>query len=178
MNKVILFSSSKLKVKEISKSLRRMGVKAQEMHSDLMQEQRNMVMHEFRNNRVEVLVATDIVSRGIDVDDIPLVVNYDVPRDAEDYIHRIGRTARAANSGQAVTLVSEEDQRYFKRIEDFLKKEITKTPLPDGMEQVLYQPVMKKMHHKSFVGQRHNNRKHFSAKQRNRKNNTNTTKDK
>jgi superfamily II DNA/RNA helicase len=178
MNKVILFSSSKLKVKEISKSLRRMGVKAQEMHSDLMQEQRNMVMHEFRNNRVEVLVATDIVSRGIDVDDIPLVVNYDVPRDAEDYIHRIGRTARAANSGQAVTLVSEEDQRYFKRIEDFLKKEITKTPLPDGMEQVLYQPVMKKTHHKSFVGQRHNNRKHFSAKQRNRKNNTNTTKDK
>ena len=179
MNKVILFSSSKLKVKEITKSLRRMGVKAHEMHSDLMQEQRNAVMHEFRNNRVEVLVATDIVSRGIDVDDIPLVINYDVPRDVEDYVHRIGRTARAANSGMAVTLVSEDDQCYFKRIEDFLKKYITKTPLPEGMESVLYQPVMKKIRHTRFTRPKNYGGKNFHGKRQNRKNgNSNSTKDK
>ena len=154
MSKVILFSSSKLKVKELTKTLKRMGIKAHEMHSDLMQEQRNAVMHEFRNGRVEVLVATDIVSRGIDVDDIPLVINYDVPRDAEDYVHRIGRTARAANEGIAVTLVSEEDQNYFKRIENFLHKDITKTPLPEGMERVIYQPVERKSHRRKFVSKR------------------------
>lgn len=155
MRKIILFSSSKLKVKEITKSLRRMDIKADEMHSDLMQEQRNAVMHEFRNNRVDVLVATDIVSRGIDIDDIPLVVNYDVPRDAEDYVHRIGRTARADNSGMAITFVAEDDQVHFKKIEDFLEKEIDKIPLPDGMEQVIYQPVIRKQHRRKFMHKRH-----------------------
>ena len=113
------------------------------MHSDLTQAQRDSVMHEFRNGRVDVLVATDIVSRGIDIDDIPLVINYDVPSDAEDYVHRIGRTARAANSGMAITLVSENDQTRFKAIEDFLEKDIYKIPLPDGMEAPPYAPKRK-----------------------------------
>ena len=151
LRKVILFSSSKQKVKEIARMLRKAGVKASEMHSDLMQEQRNEVMHEFRNNRVDVLVATDIVSRGIDIDDIPLVVNYDVPRDAEDYVHRIGRTARADNSGLAVTLVSEEDQNYFKRIEIFLEKDILKIPLSEGMEPVEYCPTLRKPARRRFA---------------------------
>lgn len=132
LHKVILFVGSKLKVKEISRALKHIGLAADEMHSDLDQAQRDKVMHEFRNNRVDVLVATDIVSRGIDIDDIPLVVNYDVPHDVEDYIHRIGRTARAANSGIAITLVSEKDQPRFKSIETFLEKDIHKMPLPEG----------------------------------------------
>ena len=175
LSKVILFSSSKLKVKELTRTLRKMGIKAHEMHSDLQQEQRNAVMHEFRNNRVEVLVATDIVSRGIDVDDIPLVINYDVPRDAEDYVHRIGRTARAANSGLAITLVSEEDQHYFKRIETFLKKDITKIPLPHEMEPVLYQPVEQRTHRRRFSRKQHKPYDH-RGKGRVKKHNNNTVK--
>ena len=113
LHKVILFAGKKAKVKEVTRMLRRMGIKADEMHSDLNQAQRDTVMHEFRNGRVDILVATDIVSRGIDIDDIPLVVNYDVPNDAEDYVHRIGRTARAANEGMAITFVSDADQDKF-----------------------------------------------------------------
>ena len=98
------------------------------------------VMHEFRNGRVDILVATDIVSRGIDIDDIPLVLNYDVPNDAEDYVHRIGRTARAANEGMAITFISDADQGKFYAIEKFLEKEIYKMPLPEGMEAPAYEP--------------------------------------
>ena len=129
-NKVILFSGKKQKVKEITKALRRMGLSADEMHSDLEQQERNAVMHEFRNERVDLLVATDIVSRGIDIDDISLIINFDVPYDAEDYVHRIGRTARAGDSGMAITLVSPEEQFRFSKIEKFLQKEIYKIPVP------------------------------------------------
>ena len=100
------------------------------MHSDLEQAERDQVMLDFRNGKVGILVATDVVSRGIDVTDVPLVINYDVPHDPEDYIHRIGRTARAENLGEAITLVSKEDNRYWMRIERFLKKKITRLPLP------------------------------------------------
>lgn len=103
------------------------------MHSDLEQKERDEVMLDFRNGKVDILVATDIVSRGIDVDDIPLVINYDVPRDAEDYVHRIGRTARAENSGEAITLVSEKDQFFFHKIERFLEKDIDKLPVPEEL---------------------------------------------
>ena len=103
------------------------------MYSDLEQKERDEVMLDFRNGKVDVLVATDIVSRGIDVDDIPLVINYDVPRDVEDYVHRIGRTARAENSGESVTLVSPNDAQAFRRIEQFLKKKIDLIPLPDSL---------------------------------------------
>ena len=103
------------------------------MHSDLEQKERDEVMLDFRNGKVDVLVATDIVSRGIDVDDIPLVINYDVPHDAEDYVHRIGRTARAANKGEAITLVSPDDKRFMNKIERFLKKTIDRVALPDDL---------------------------------------------
>ena len=100
------------------------------MHSDLEQARRDEVMHDFRGGRVDVLVATDILARGIDIDDIALVVNYDVPREAEDYVHRIGRTARAGAGGSAVTLVGERDQERFAGIEDFLGKPVRREEIP------------------------------------------------
>ena len=124
-NKVILFSGKKQKVKEIAKTLKRMNLSVGEMHSDLDQAQREHIMHEFKNERVDILVATDIVSRGIDIDDISLVINFDVPYDVEDYVHRIGRTARAGDSGMAITFVIPEEQYLFAQIEEFLQKEIS-----------------------------------------------------
>ena len=124
LKKVLIFAGKKQRVKELTHALRNKGLDARQMHSDLDQKDREAVMLDFRNGKVQVLVATDIVSRGIDVDDIPLVINYDVPRDAEDYVHRIGRTARAENNGTAITLVSEQDRRFFQRIERFLHKHI------------------------------------------------------
>ena len=131
--RVIIFASSKLKVKEVTKALKRMKLNVGEMHSDLDQSQREEIMHEFRNGRINMLVATDIVARGIDIDDIRLVINYDVPHDSEDYVHRIGRTARANNDGCAITFVSETEQSRFKQIEDFLGKEIYKIPVPEEL---------------------------------------------
>lgn len=145
LTKVIVFVGKKSKVRTLVQQLRSAGIDARAMYSDLEQKERDEVMLAFRNGKVEVLVATDIVARGIDVDDVPLVINYDVPHDAEDYVHRIGRTARAANSGEAVTLVSVEDSRYFARIEAFLKKQVEQLPLPEGMETPLeYVPEQKK----------------------------------
>lgn len=139
--RVIIFASSKLKVKEVTKALKRMKLNVGEMHSDLEQSQREEIMHEFRNGRINMLVATDIVARGIDIDDIRLVINYDVPHDSEDYVHRIGRTARANNDGCAITFVSETEQSRFKQIEDFLEKEIYKIPVPDELgEAPAYEP--------------------------------------
>ncbi len=151
-NKVIIFSGSKLKVKEFFKTFRQMGLSVGEMHSDLDQVQRDHIMHEFKNNRVNILVATDIVSRGIDIDDISLVINYDVPHDAEDYVHRIGRTARASAKGMSITFVSEEEQYKFKQIESFLEKDIYKIPLPAEIgEAPLYEPDKHRFGHKKFA---------------------------
>lgn len=139
--RVIIFASSKQKVKEVTKSLKRMKLNVGEMHSDLDQSQREEIMHEFRNSRINILIATDIVARGIDIDDIRLVINYDVPHDSEDYAHRIGRTARANNDGCAITFVSETEQTRFKQIENFLGKDIYKIPVPDELgEAPLYAP--------------------------------------
>ena len=124
LKKVLIFAGKKQRVKELTHALRNKGIDARQMHSDLDQKDREAVMLDFRNGKVQVLVATDIVARGIDVDDIPLVINYDVPHDAEDYVHRIGRTARAENNGTAITLVSDQDKRFFQRIERFLHKTI------------------------------------------------------
>lgn len=143
-DKFILFAGRKQTVKDLYKILRPTKLSLRQMHSDLDQHEREEVMLDFRNGKVDVLIATDIVARGIDVDDIPLVINYDVPRDAEDYVHRIGRTARAANSGEAITLVSDKDQNYFGKIESFLEKEIEKFPLPDSFgEAPEYNPRKK-----------------------------------
>ena len=122
--RVIVFASSKIKVKEVAKALKSMKLNVGEMHSDLEQAQRETVMHEFKAGRINILVATDIVARGIDIDDIRLVINFDVPHDSEDYVHRIGRTARANNDGVALTFISEKEQSNFKSIENFLEKEI------------------------------------------------------
>ena len=133
LKKVIIFVGKKQKVKDLTRALRANRIDARAMHSDLEQKERDEVMLDFRNGKVDVLVATDIVSRGIDVDDIPLVINYDVPRDAEDYVHRIGRTARAENKGGAITMVSPEDKRFFNKIERFLQKVIERLPLPSEL---------------------------------------------
>ncbi len=128
--RVLIFAGSKLKVKEVTKALHRLKVNVGEMHSDLDQSQRDDIMREFKNGHVDVLVATDIVARGIDIDDISLVINFDVPHDAEDYVHRIGRTARANKDGRAITFISQNEIKDFKQIERFLEKEIHKNPVP------------------------------------------------
>ena len=139
--RVIIFASSKLKVKEVTKALKMMKLNVGEMHSDLEQAQREEVMHEFKAGRVNILVATDIVARGIDIDDIRLVINYDVPHDSEDYVHRIGRTARANNDGVALTFINEKEQSNFKQIENFLEKEIYKIAVPEELgEAPEYKP--------------------------------------
>ena len=131
--KTIIFSSSKQKVKELAYTLKRMKLNAAAMHSDLEQEQREEVMLDFKNGKIDLLVATDIVARGIDIEDIGTVVNYDVPHDPEDYIHRIGRTARASATGRAITFVSEKEQGKFHRIETFMERDVEKLPIPEHL---------------------------------------------
>lgn len=155
--RVIVFSSSKLKVKEVAAAFKRMKLNVGEMHSDLDQAQRDVVMHEFKSGRIDILVATDIVSRGIDIDDIRLVINYDVPRDCEDYVHRIGRTARAGAEGCAITFVSVDDQSRFADIEAFIEREVFKLPVPEELgEAPAYSP--KKHNGKVRGGRKGNHR--------------------
>ena len=162
--RVIIFASSKIKVKEVTKALKMMKLNVGEMHSDLEQAQREVVMHEFKAGRINILVATDIVARGIDIDDIRLVINFDVPHDSEDYVHRIGRTARANNDGVALTFISEKEQSNFKSIENFLEKEIYKIPGPAELgEAPEYKPRSynnkrgDSSKRRSFGGKRNNN---------------------
>lgn len=133
LQRVIIFSGSKQKVKQIASSLNQKKINCGQMHSDLDQAQRDEMMFKFKSGQIDVLVATDILSRGIDIDDITMVINYDVPHDAEDYVHRIGRTARADRDGVAITLISDDDIYNFQQIEKFLGKEIEKVPLPEGI---------------------------------------------
>ena len=139
---VLIFTSRKINVNGLVRELKRMGFKADGMLSDLDQKEREEVMLRFRNRETQVLVATDIVARGIDIDGIDMVMNYDVPRDPEDYVHRIGRTARAQSSGVAITLISDLDQHNFKRIEELIERDILKIPLPPEFgEAPLYDPI-------------------------------------
>lgn len=133
LKRVIIFCGAKQKVKQVSQALQRMKINCGEMHSDLDQAQRDEVMFQFKSGQIDVLVATDILSRGIDIDDIAMVINYDVPHDAEDYVHRIGRTARADRDGAAITLVSKDDIYYFQQIEKFLEKKVEKVELPEEL---------------------------------------------
>jgi ATP-dependent RNA helicase RhlE len=130
---VIVFASTKIAVKNLEKQLIRKGVNARAMSSDLEQSERQKVMNDFANRRIQVLVATDIVSRGIDIDNISMVLNYDIPQDAEDYVHRIGRTARAESTGVGLTFISDENQHRFARIEQLIEREVDKLPLPEGI---------------------------------------------
>ncbi len=132
LDRVIMFASSKQKVKELTRALKMKGFNVGAMHSDLDQKERDNILYEFRNRRISILIATDIVSRGIDIDDIQLVINYDVPKDAEDYVHRIGRTARANREGEAITLVNQKDWSYLLKIEKLIEKTIDKPDLPPG----------------------------------------------
>lgn len=129
----VVFCSSKDSVKKLTFELKRNHLKVAEIHSDLEQTEREQVLLDFKNEKLRVLVATDIVSRGIDIDIIDLVINFDVPHDAEDYVHRIGRTARAERVGTALTLISPRDQRKFAGIEKLLEKEVTKLPIPSEL---------------------------------------------
>ena len=174
-----LFKAGELeRVKDITRELKRMNINCAPMHSDLSQAERDDVMYRFKAGQVSVLVATDIVARGIDIDDILMVINYDVPHDAEDYVHRIGRTARAKRDGVAITFVSEKDMRNFSDIERFLERDIQKNPLPEGLGEA---PEYKKSSpHKSSRGRgghrrggkpqrRNKNRKPKENKNRNSK---------
>ena len=175
LERVIIFSGKKDKVKDITRELKRMNINCAPMHSDLSQAERDDVMYRFKTGQVSVLVATDIVARGIDIDDILMVINYDVPHDAEDYVHRIGRTARAQRDGVAITFVSEKDMRSFSEIERFLERDIQKNPLPEGLgEAPEYQKVSPHKNsrgrggrHRGGKPQKRNKRKNSQGKKNN-----------
>jgi len=139
---VLVFCSSKLNVKQLTRDLKRNGINAGEIHSDLEQDSREDILIQYKSGRLPVLVATDILSRGIDIDNIDLVINFDVPHDGEDYVHRIGRTARAEAEGSAYTLVSVKEQRKFHAIERLIGKDVPKIAVPESLgEQPAYNPA-------------------------------------
>lgn len=143
-NSVVIFASTKENVKNLDKELQRVGVPTKAFHSDLDQSEREQILRAFKSKQIQVLIGTDIISRGIDVEGISLVINYDVPPDPEDYIHRIGRTARAETTGTAITFVNDNDQPKFFRIESLIGKDIEKLPVPEALgEAPLYQPEKK-----------------------------------
>jgi superfamily II DNA/RNA helicase len=161
LSSVIIFVSTKIKVKELERDLQKAGLKAKAIHSDLEQLEREEVLRNFRSKSLQILVATDILSRGIDIEDIGLVINYDVPGEPADYIHRIGRTARAASTGVALTFINEYDQQKFFQIEEMLGTEIKKLPLPEYLGTgPVYDPEVKIK--KPFL----KNKKNFSRDRR------------
>ena len=168
LKRVIIFCGSKMKVKQVAGALQRMKIKCGEMHSDLEQSERDDMMFKFKSGQYDVIVATDILARGIDIDDISMVINYDVPHDAEDYVHRIGRTARAERDGQAVTLVSDDDMVYFRQIEQFLGKEVEKLPLPEGLGEA---PDYRRASAKSRRRKDRDHQSHKDKKERNNRSN-------
>lgn len=129
----LIFAGTKSGVKALERELQQRKLPAKAIHSDLTQEEREKVLLGFRNRSIKILVATDILSRGIDIDNIGLVVNYDVPGDAEDYVHRVGRTARAESTGEAITFINEKDMRRFAQIEELIEREVPKYPLPEEL---------------------------------------------
>ncbi len=144
LDRIIVFSRTKRNVKHIARKLRKLDLHIEEMHSDLAQDEREEVMRNFRNRKVQVLVATDILARGIDIKELQLVINYDVPDEAEDYVHRVGRTARADNTGMAITFITPDDQRKFGRIESLIEMEVKKLAVPPEVgESFEYNPGKK-----------------------------------
>jgi ATP-dependent RNA helicase RhlE len=133
LDSILIFSSTKRKVTEIVKSLRRAGIVVEGISSDLEQKEREDVLMRFRSRRTRILVATDVLSRGIDIKDINLIINFDVPGSAEDYVHRVGRTARADKSGIAISFINEQDMEKFDRIEKLIEMEVLKIPVPPEM---------------------------------------------
>ena len=166
LKRVIIFCGSKMKVKQLSASLQQQKINCGEMHSDLTQPERDDIMFKFKSGQIDVLVATDIVARGIDIDDITLVINFDVPHDTEDYVHRIGRTARADRDGRAITLVNEADIYWFQQIEKFLEKVVEKMPLPEECGEG---PEYVKLDKPTKPNKNRNGRSKSSAKSRRQK---------
>ena len=143
--------------------LRKQGFNVGEMHSDLSQSERDEIMYRYKSHKIDMIVATDILARGIDIDDIRIVINYDVPRDCDDYIHRIGRTARAGTTGRAITFVSEEDQTFFGQIEEFIEQEVPKIAVPAELGDVpAYEP--KKKNEKKKGGDRNKQKRNYKGK--------------
>lgn len=169
LDRVIMFASSKMKVKELSLTLKRKGFNVGAMHSDLEQREREDMMLAFKNHHIRILIATDIVSRGIDIDDIQMVINFDVPRDPEDYVHRIGRTARANREGQAVTLVTPRDWQHLLKIERLIEKEIPKPDLPEGCGEKPEITVKSSSSRRRTPG-RHGGKGRYQSKRKNGKN--------
>ena len=148
---VLIFCSTKNSAKALSKELKLSKLAVEDIHSDLDQVNREKVLMDFRNKKLNILVATDILSRGIDIEDIELIINYDVPQDGEDYIHRIGRTARAEANGVAISLINEKDQGKFAVIEKLLEKEIYKGKVPIQFgESPIYNPLKNRGTFKKF----------------------------
>jgi superfamily II DNA/RNA helicase len=133
--RTLIFCSSKLAVNELYKKLKSRSLNVERISSDLEQNEREQVMLAYRNQKIDILVATDVLSRGIDIDGIDLVINFEAPRDAEDYVHRIGRTARAERKGTALTLINHMDLPRLKRIEKLIGREVPKLPLPPGLAE-------------------------------------------
>ncbi len=153
MTSVLVFTSKKSSVDQLTREFKKMGIHAEAIHSGLEQQHREKVLQDFTNRQIHVLVATDVVSRGIDITGIEMVINYNVPQDAEDYVHRIGRTARASSDGIAFTFINEEDMGRFGRIEKLIEKEIRKVKLPTKLgEGPVYNPNRKES--KPFRGNR------------------------
>lgn len=153
---VIVFSSTKEKVKSLGRELSKLELAVQPFHSDLAQEEREQILLRFRNKQLPILIGTDVLSRGIDVVGIDLVVNYDVPPDPEDYIHRIGRTARAERTGTAITFVNSRDSRRFLAIERLMERKVEEAPLPEGIEAAAEVPD----HHERRRGNQPNKKRH------------------
>jgi ATP-dependent RNA helicase RhlE len=144
LNHVLIFASSIKSVKEIKRTLNKSGFISSDMHSGLDQNSRENTIRDFKNNKIKILVATDILSRGIDIKGIELVINYEVPNDAEDYVHRIGRTARADKTGEAITFINENQIKSFMSIEKLIENEVEKTPLPNNFEKGPVYSIKKK----------------------------------
>ena len=144
LNHVLIFASSIKSVKEIKRTLNKSGFISSDMHSGLDQNSRENTIRDFKNNKIKILVATDILSRGIDIKGIELVINYEVPNDAEDYVHRIGRTARADKTGEAITFINENQIKSFMSIEKLIENEVEKIPLPNNFEKGPIYSIKKK----------------------------------
>jgi len=152
---VLVFARTKSNVKNIARRLKTTSLDVEEMHSDLDQAEREEVMRKFKAKKVQVMVATDIVARGIDVKELKLVINYDVPDEAEDYVHRVGRTARADKTGMAITLIAPDEQRKFARIESLIGSTIMKQPVPaDVGNSFTYNPKEGKSKNRRFQGKK------------------------
>ena len=166
LRSTLIFCSTKDKTKQLTRELKRLKLSVDEIHSDIEQSAREKVLNLFKSRDLGILVATDILSRGIDIEDIDLVINYDVPHDAEDYIHRVGRTARAASEGEAITLVGEKDQQRFQAIETLIDKVIEKIQVPAELgEAPAYNPRQKSSKNRKF-----GKKKRFSPNHDRRKN--------